>query len=162
MKHATALRNQARFKVFSSAIFIAVFLVSLLAHASPERHLKAVHELFQVMEVEKSVNGSLDATASMLAAQTEDPGKAKPRMQKFVLATVGFKAIEEDMAKIYQKYFAETEVQDLIKFYKTPAGKKFARIQPLLFKEGAQIAQTKLMAKQEELQKIIESVNELK
>jgi uncharacterized protein len=161
VKLVTARQNQTRFILVFSALFIAV-CAPILAQGSPERHLKAVHELFQVMEVEKSVNDSLNATASMLAAQTEDPAKAKPKMEKFILATVGFKAIELDMAKMYQNYFAETEVQELIKFYKTPAGKKFAQIQPLLFKEGAQIAQAKLLAKQEELQKIIESVNESK
>jgi hypothetical protein len=162
VKLTTTVKNQFWSLSVIAAFAITALAVPGLAQATPETHLKAVHELFQVMEVEKSINDSLIATASMLAGQTEDPVKAKPKMEKFIRDTVGFKVIEEDMAKMYQNYFAETEVQELIKFYKTPAGKKLAQMQPLLFKEGAQIAQTKLLAKQEELQKIIESVNKPK
>ena len=157
MNVTTVIANHVR-----SSLVIATLLFSGAVQASPETHLKAVHELFQVMELEKSINDNLTATAGMLAAQTEDPAKAKPKMEKFIRETVGFKAIEDDMSKMYVNYFAEAEVQELIKFYKTPAGKKLAQMQPLLFKEGAQIAQGKLLAKQEELQKIIESVNKPK
>lgn len=131
---------------------------SLPARASDEQ-VKAIREMFQAMEIEKTVNETLGATAAMLAAQTENPVKAKPLMEKFIQETIGFKAVEADMIKLYQTNFSLAEVQEITKFYKTPAGKKLAGKQSELFKEGAEIGQAKLLAKQEELQKIIEQVN---
>ncbi|MBK1895466.1 DUF2059 domain-containing protein [Chryseobacterium paridis] len=39
-------------------------------------------------------------------------------------------------APIYSEYYTESEIDDLIKFYNTPAGKKMIEVTPLIVKEG--------------------------
>lgn len=147
--------------VILTAVIGLVIPLAFSANAQPadDGHVKAVRELFQAMDIEKTVSETLGSTAALLAAQTENPAKAKPLMEKFIHETIGFKAVESDMIKLYQATFTLAELQEITKFYKTPTGKKFAGKQSELFKEGAQIGQAKLLSRQEELQKIIEQVN---
>lgn len=39
-------------------------------------------------------------------------------------------------APIYSKYFTDSEIDDLIKFYNTPAGRKMMEVTPLILKES--------------------------
>ena len=130
--------------------------VSFRALATDETHTKAVREFFRILEVDKMTDAGLDSSVEILAGQTDQPEKAKPKIEKFLRDTVGFKVIEDDMVKLYKKHFSEEEMQDLLKFYKTPTGKKMAKLQPVLFKEGAAIGQSRMMKRQDDLQKIME------
>ena len=136
--------------------FCLLGFVSLHARANDESHTRAIHEFFRILEVDKMTDAGLESSVEILASQTDQPEKAKPKLDKFLRDTVGFKVIEDDMVKLYKKHFTEEEIQDLLKFYKTPTGKKMAKLQPILFKEGAAIGQSRMMKRQDDLQKILE------
>ncbi|MCK4518617.1 MAG: DUF2059 domain-containing protein, partial [Candidatus Omnitrophica bacterium] len=46
--------------------------------------------------------------------------------------------IEEVYYPLYDKYFTESELKDIIVFHKSPAGKKFIEVAPQLFQESMQ------------------------
>lgn len=43
---------------------------------------------------------------------------------------MSIKMINEDMVALYDKYFTQNEINDLIIFYKTPSGQKFIEVSP--------------------------------
>ena len=47
----------------------------------------------------------------------------------------------EMLAPVYKKYLSKEDLTELIKFYKTPTGKKFAKNTPLIMQESMQIGQ---------------------
>lgn len=49
--------------------------------------------------------------------------------------------IVEMLAPIYRKYMTQDDLEAIIKFYKTPVGKKFAENTPLIMQESMQIGQ---------------------
>ncbi len=44
---------------------------------------------------------------------------------------------------VYRKYFSDDEIRDLLKFFKTPAGRKFVRLAPKLLQETVTIVNKK-------------------
>jgi uncharacterized protein len=70
------------------------------------------------------------------------------------------KLINEDMVALYDKYFTQNEINDLISFYKTPTGQKFIKVTPEIQKEIMMVMYQKYMP---EMQKSIKArVEELK
>lgn len=131
------------------------FTAPALASADAE---KPVRELLQLLEVEKSIETSLMVTAEALVGQASLPEASKAKLENFLRETIGYKAIESDLIRLYQKNFTSSEIQDMIQFYKTPTGRKLAKTLPVLMLEGAQIGQEKILVRQEELQKLISEI----
>lgn len=67
------------------------------------------------------------------------------------------KNVSEDLLNmllpVYQRHLSETEIKDIIKFYQSPAGKKFAEKSPLIMQESMQIGQQWGMKIGQELEK---------
>ena len=60
--------------------------------------------------------------------------------------TVGWDKLKPDMVKLYTSNFNEQEMQDLIRFYESPLGKKVLEKMPTLTAQSAQLTQGKLEA----------------
>lgn len=68
--------------------------------------------------------------------------------------------INEHMLNIYDKYFTHQEIKDLIKFYKTPAGKKMITTMPDIQKDIMTIMMNKHIPEfQEKIQRKMEELN---
>jgi hypothetical protein len=68
--------------------------------------------------------------------------------------------INEHMVNIYDKYFTHEEIKDLIKFYKTPVGKKMITTMPDIQKDIMTIMMNKHIPEfQEKIQKKMEELN---
>jgi uncharacterized protein len=72
--------------------------------------------------------------------------------------------IEQVVVPLYDKYYTESELRDLIAFYKTPTGQKMITVQPQLTGEAMSRTMQYLMPKMEAVTKQIseEMLNELK
>ncbi|MGH9947347.1 MAG: DUF2059 domain-containing protein [Pyrinomonadaceae bacterium] len=55
------------------------------------------------------------------------------------------KYIEESVYPLYDKFFTEQELSDLIQFYKSPTGQKVINTMPEVFAESQKLAQEKLL-----------------
>ena len=55
------------------------------------------------------------------------------------------KYIEESIYPLYDKYYSEQELRDLVAFYQTPTGQKVIDTMPQLFAESLQLAREKLL-----------------
>jgi hypothetical protein len=68
--------------------------------------------------------------------------------------------INEHMLNIYDKYFTHEEIKALIKFYKTPAGKKMITTMPAIQKDIMTIMMNKHIPEfQEKIQRKMEELN---
>lgn len=55
------------------------------------------------------------------------------------------KYIEESIYPLYDKFFTEQELHDLVAFYRTPTGQKVVDTMPQLFAESIRVAREKLL-----------------
>jgi uncharacterized protein len=96
------------------------------------------------------------ALAERTRMEAEVPGSAQRianRIRSELPKRINFGELAEKVGlEIYDKNFTESEVKDLITFYKTPVAQKFIRIAPQLMLDMAQMIQ-KLM--DPELDKLI-------
>lgn len=95
------------------------------------------------------------AQVQQMFAQRFAESKA-PQSEKAVLETyqaqantaleqaVGWDKLKPDMVKLYTRTFNEQEMQDLIRFYESPLGKKVLEQMPTLTAQSAQLTQSKL------------------
>jgi hypothetical protein len=70
------------------------------------------------------------------------------------------KAMSNDFPEIYDKYFEEKDIDDLITFYESPVGKKLIELTPEIQKEFMQVFMTDYIPKFQK--KVEEKKQELK
>jgi hypothetical protein len=89
----------------------------------------------------------------------ENPALAelKPVMKAFFDKHMSWAALKTEMAQLYAEQFTEEELQDITKFYQSPAGKKMARLTPDLVAKGAGLGQARIQAHLGELEQMIQA-----
>jgi hypothetical protein len=110
-----------------------------------------------------SLVSSPESQSQLIESTLEQQINANPQIAPFrdIMSTflnkyLGYEAIKEDIIKLYMANFTEKELDELIKFYDSPIGRKSADLMPRLFQEGANIGQQKVTDNLGELQAEIE------
>jgi hypothetical protein len=67
--------------------------------------------------------------------------RTERRVRELIDERLDFTRLIEDISyELYDKYFAEEELKDLVEFYKSPTGKKSIAVVPKLFAESMELA----------------------
>jgi uncharacterized protein len=123
--------------------------------AAISSHQQAVTELFQLMDLEKTMLGG--ATAMIDAQIKANPGVAPFRgvLLEWSGKYLTWDAMAPQLIKVYMEAFTEAELREMIAFYRTPTGKKALTKIPELFQKGAQIGAEIAKAHQAELAEMV-------
>lgn len=128
-----------------------------------------IKKLLSVMQSEKMVDAMYDNIVSSFSEYgksqfgNESDGKQFEKYMSFVMEeskTILQRFLEEDMVSIYDSYFSENEINDLIEFYQSSTGKKFLKTSPDIMKETMDIMLTKYMPDMQK--RIAEKLEEMK
>jgi len=123
-------------------MFVSLIAISLTAQIAVADSLEKARELMSIMEVTKQLDASrqqvgnfMDQVIDSQGLSDEEAREAKALAKKSMESS--FDAMssidwETMFAEIYASVFAEDEIQALIDFYTSPAGKKFLDKQPEL------------------------------
>lgn len=113
---------------------------SAAANANPSK-IELATRLVELMDVAATIAGSADTTADAMIAQNPTLRPYKSTIVEwFELSFAGGK-FESRMAEIYAEAFTAAELDSIASFYRTPAGRKMVRLQPELFRKGAELGQ---------------------
>lgn len=101
---------------------------------------------------ERSVDSRKDLTAKekekLKAAATESFLKFSKKFRERLPQAVNYNQyIEETIYPLYDKFYTEQELRDLVNFYKTPTGQKVIDTMPQLFADSTRLAEQNLMPK---------------
>ena len=148
---------------FSLALGIAAFLL-IESHvcADEASHRAAVEKLFATMNMEKTHAASLEGILQQQARQNPMMMQLQGTMRDFLNKHMGWASLKDDMIKIYQDGFSETELAELSKFYESPAGRKSLEQMPVLNGKGMAVAQERMKAHLPELQAALKAEAEKK
>jgi hypothetical protein len=110
--------------------------------------LADLQKLFEVSGAKKNVHEMIGVLLSTLKPQIErslPPGDRSEQVVNVVLKKIGA-IIDSDefflhLAQIYDTYFTDDDVKDLVKFYESPAGKHFAAVMPQITQQFARTTQ---------------------
>ena len=113
-------------------ITILIFSMSITGFSAEISKQKKIKELFQIMDVQAMTNEMsqmiLNDTGSMNLSKNQ-----KAALQKEMQSMIDY--VLNKQAELYDKHFTEQEIDDILNFYKTPAGKKVIEETPKITKE---------------------------
>jgi hypothetical protein len=104
--------------------------------AAAKPSAEQVRQLMQVFSVGKMFSQMNTQMAGVMGQQL--PCVPAAYWQNFVDAN-GIKQLTEQMIPVYQKHFTASEVDGLLKFYRSPLGQKVIAEMPATMAEGMQI-----------------------
>ena len=113
-------------------ITMLVFTINITVFSAKTPKQKKIKELFQVMDIQAATNEMsemiLNDTDSMKLSKNQ-----KAAMQKEMQSMMDY--VLNKQAELYDRHFTEQEIDDILNFYKTPAGKKIIEETPKITKE---------------------------
>lgn len=135
-------------------ILSSIFCFFILANSHAQTKQDSIKELFHLMQtdsiMEKTFASIVPSMLNQMPSAIKDSASIAQRdkmmggMMK-IAKDICTKMINEDMVVIYDKYFSQAEINDFIRFYKTPAGQKFIKITPTIQTDLMNIMMQKYM-----------------
>jgi uncharacterized protein len=145
-----------RIIVFSLLLACVAPLAAWSQNAKPaSSHREATLELLEVMNVEKNAMAGAQAMFNVILEQNSAMAPYQDVLVKWAEKTLSWEKMGPRMTELYMKSFTETEVRELIAFYKTPTGQKTLQQMPTLMQEGAKIGADLAKEHQGELEEAI-------
>lgn len=138
---------------------LVVLLVSLGASAQnvPDPAYKnTLLKMFTVSGTDESYKAAISEMINLFKAQNPSvPADVWTEFQAQFLKT-SLSDLADMLAPVYQKYLTTSDLEDIISFYSTPTGKKFAKSTPQIMTESMQVGQQWGMKLAQEIQKTLE------
>jgi hypothetical protein len=123
--------------LFTAFLCFAVFTCSY-----GQTKQESIRELFHLMKDDSTTTKIIKTMMPMfvkgMGQETDSLEKVKSQEKiKAVMESVKkiITKIREDKVNLYVKYFTQQEIDDMIAFYKSPAGRKYVSIRPEITKE---------------------------
>ena len=113
-------------------IAMLIFSMSITGFSAETSKQKKIKELFQIMDIQATTNEMtqmiLNDEGNMNLSKNQ-----KAALQKEMKSMMDY--VLNKQAELYDKHFTEQEIDDILNFYKTPAGKKVIEETPKITKE---------------------------
>jgi len=122
-------------------ILASIFCFSVLASSHAQTKQASIKQLFHLMQTDSIIEKTFATIVPSVMSQMPNVPKDEASKEKFskmmegamkVSKDICTKMINEDMVVIYDKYFTQAEVDDFIRFYKTPVGQKLVKMTPAI------------------------------
>ena len=127
------------------------------AQTDSKKKAQKIEELFTIMEMEKNVEQNVLQSADNTVASAPALASKRDEVRAFFRKYMGYTAVKGEMIKTYAKYYSAEDITELIRFYKTPAGKKLSAASTSIAQDLITINSMELNQHGEELTKIFES-----
>jgi len=132
-------------------ILVLLFSIPVLLNCQALTKQENIKVLFQLMQtdsvVEKMINSMIPIMMKSMPQQQDSTAMSmmNATMKKMtdVMMDITKRLLNEDMLAIYDKYYTEKDIKDLVAFYKSSAGQKMVKVSPDLNKEMMMILITK-------------------
>ena len=125
---------------------LALITAILLLSANSNAESKTTKKLLEVMRLPQTIK---DMRISMIRQQVVSNPNLKIIEKEYgetVKEILNWENLEGPIGKIYEDHYTKSEMEDLIKFYKTPIGKKSIELMPAI-SAATMLATQKIMTK---------------
>lgn len=134
-------------------LFAIVIMLSFTASKAQDKAAD-IKRLMTAMQVDKMVSNTMQNMRTVMKQQASmqiQGDSAKETIEKLMdfvseaTVEITIKMSNEDLPAVYEKFFTEEEINDLILFYESPTGKKLLEKTPEISGEIMNIMTTKYM-----------------
>lgn len=161
--------NKTAFVVIAMIVFV---MAGVCANAQDQPERALAEEMLNLLNVKETQEKALAMYKQIIEAQIQklDPKSADPAVQAKANELLGkvldmvkeettWDKMKEEYITLYAQTYTQSELKDIIAFYKTPSGQAFIKKQPELLKRSFQLG-SKMMGGL--IPKIQAMVNEFK
>jgi uncharacterized protein len=105
-----------------------------------EEYLNTLKRMFEVSGTEESYQAATKQMFSIFKQQFSVGTEIWNELEEEFTKT-SIDDLTEMLVPVYKKYMTKEDLEELIKFYETPVGRKFAEYTPMIMQESMQIGQ---------------------
>ena len=138
--------------IMPSIILFTGISLAVPASADQASHQAEIQKLFELTEMQKKINESIDNVLAMQLAQSPDLKDRSTVVREFLERHIGWQSMEEALTSMYMKEFSEQEVKEMNTFYSSATGRKVIERLPVLVQMRNQLASQRLQTNIGELQ----------
>lgn len=150
----------------SCLVLIALFAAPLAAHADDASKRAKVDEMFSILHLDRVMQqmtsgAQQQARANMNAQLSSSDAATRAKAEEFlnkvftlINQQLSWQSLEPEMAKIYSDNFTEAQIDDILKFYKSPTGRAMVEKMPQLTNQSMGIAQKRMMDLQPKMKEL--------
>jgi hypothetical protein len=143
--------------------YAVLLLLLACQHLSAQEgaHLQLAYQLLEAMKIDAQLANVAMNIKNMQArqlSQLDIPEAAQPAVQEYLsetldvlLETFNSPSVRSAYADAYMKVFSEAELQDVLAFYRSEAGRKFLDKQPELNKYILKVAEEQIASVKPEM-----------
>jgi len=118
--------------------------------------VEAAKELLKEMNLKSVYENAVNNSTTRLIKADPKFKKIEDKIKSFYNKYIGWDSMQDDLGKLYAKYYTIDELKDITAFYKTKTGKKVLTSMGKLSYEGQMITRKKLQPHIEELKAILD------
>lgn len=120
-----------KYLIFLCLILPASALQAETAKTSDTEYASALYEFLSVSNRDSAYRDAVKQTLTMMKQHYPDAGQGVwDAMEAEFITEESFRTLVSMMAPVYEKHFTLKELKEIIGFYKTPVGKKYAESAP--------------------------------
>lgn len=127
-------------KIIFSLLLLLIFS-NISFSQTGDNYKDAVLKLFKVSHTEQTYNNVVKQMLSMFKQQQTNATSEFWNEVEKEMFDKSFNEITDMLLPVYKKYLTIEDLNELIKFYESPIGQKFADTNPLIAQESMKIGQ---------------------
>ena len=123
-------------------IIASLFIISSQVSGQGDKeYSETLKKMFKVSGYEESYQTAINQMITMFKKQYSNVESDVWDELEKEFSKTSIIELTEMLIPVYSKYLTINDLQELIRFYETPVGKKFAKNSPLIIQESMQIGQ---------------------
>lgn len=126
-----------RHAVLTLVLLVATGAPARAADPPSEGHRQAATELLGVMNLERTMLGGATAMVDATIQQNPALGSYRDVLLRWAEGFMNWETFGSRVVQMYVESFGESELRDMLGFYRTPTGQKALAVMPELMRRGA-------------------------
>ena len=124
-----------------------VILVSLTiafcsaVNAQDQKYEKTLKKMFKLAGTEQTFSTVIDQMFGMIKGQYANIDDEYWKKFKAEFSKTSLEELTEMLVPVYRKHLTQSNLEEIIEFYESPVGKKYAQKTPMIMQESMQIGQ---------------------
>jgi hypothetical protein len=157
-------RKEEGYMIRRFLIVVVAALIASQAHADVASHRKMSEDLLKMLKIDKmmgpmyeqinKMQGDMISKMNVPEDLKEITKRHMSRVNDLVRREIGWDNLKSDFIDIYVDEFSESDIREMITFYKSPAGKKFIEKSPILMQRAMLISQGKVIKLMPEIERL--------
>jgi hypothetical protein len=152
-----------------ASLLVLTFALPLVAHADEASHKAKAEQMIVTLHLDRMVNGVMQNALQQSAAITNQRygGKMTPaattmlsdfqkKLTDVLAPQISWEALKPDYVRMFAETFPEDQLDQMLAFYKTPAGQNLIEKLPPLEQQIGQILQKRVAALQPQVKQMFD------